>query len=95
MGVLHVDGYAGFEPLASKGDVVLAACWSDDGSLATFTSRQLLDQSTTLWVESSSTSDRLRGALPCVDFMHPNKLDRSVVALPSCRTGSKTTAFAP
>jgi transposase len=27
-GVLHVDGYAGFEPLAEKGDVVLAACWS-------------------------------------------------------------------
>src|SRR5829696_10472512 len=30
--------------------------------------RQLPDQSTTLWVESSSTSDsRLRGALPFVD----------------------------
>ncbi|MCP1968194.1 IS66 family transposase [Bradyrhizobium elkanii] len=27
-GVLHVDGYAGFEPLTSNGDVVLAACWS-------------------------------------------------------------------
>ena len=27
-GVLHVDGYAGFEPLADKGNVVLAACWS-------------------------------------------------------------------
>jgi transposase len=27
-GVLHVDGYAGFEPLTSKGDVVPAACWS-------------------------------------------------------------------
>lgn len=27
-GVLHVDGYAGFEQLASKGDIVLAACWS-------------------------------------------------------------------
>ena len=27
-GVLHADGYAGFEPLAQKGDVVLAACWS-------------------------------------------------------------------
>jgi len=27
-GVLHVDGYAGFESLVSKGDVVLAACWS-------------------------------------------------------------------
>src|SRR5882724_5951632 len=27
-GVLHVDGYAGFESLTSKGDVVLAACWS-------------------------------------------------------------------
>jgi hypothetical protein len=26
--VLHVDGYAGFEPLTSKGDFVLAACWS-------------------------------------------------------------------
>src|SRR3984957_16391612 len=32
------------------------------------TARQLPDQSTTLWVESSSTSDpRLRGALPCSD----------------------------
>ena len=30
--------------------------------------RQLPDQSTTLWVDSSSTDDpRLRGALPCVD----------------------------
>jgi transposase len=27
-GALHVDGYAGFEPLTGKGDVVLAACWS-------------------------------------------------------------------
>ena len=27
-GVLHVDGYAGFEQLARKGDVVLAACWA-------------------------------------------------------------------
>src|SRR6202790_1887691 len=39
------------------------------------TARQLPDQSTTLWVESSSTSDpRLRGALPTTDvpasFVH-------------------------
>ncbi|MFT0862653.1 IS66 family transposase [Ancylobacter sp. G4_0304] len=27
-GVLHVDGYAGFEPLARNGDVMLAACWA-------------------------------------------------------------------
>ncbi len=27
-GVLHVDGYAGFERLTPKGDVVLAACWA-------------------------------------------------------------------
>lgn len=27
-GVLHVDGYAGFEQLAGNGHVVLAACWS-------------------------------------------------------------------
>jgi transposase len=27
-GVLQVDGYAGFESLAAKGDVVLAACWA-------------------------------------------------------------------
>jgi transposase len=27
-GVLHVDGYAGFESLTEKGEVVLAACWS-------------------------------------------------------------------
>src|SRR6202051_2879661 len=33
------------------------------------TARQLPDQSTTLWVESASTSDpRLRGALPIRDF---------------------------
>ena len=33
------------------------------------TARQLPDQSTTLWVESSSTSDpRLRGALPTGDI---------------------------
>jgi hypothetical protein len=33
------------------------------------TARQLPDQSTTLWVESSSTSDpRLRGALPTADI---------------------------
>ena len=27
-GVLHVDGYAGFERLAANGDAVLAACWA-------------------------------------------------------------------
>ena len=27
-GVLHVDGYAGFETLAARGDIVLAACWA-------------------------------------------------------------------
>jgi transposase len=27
-GVLHVDGYAGFERLTAGGDVVLAACWA-------------------------------------------------------------------
>ena len=27
-GVLHVDGYAGFERLAARGGVVLAACWA-------------------------------------------------------------------
>lgn len=27
-GVLHVDGYAGFEQLTVKGDIVLASCWA-------------------------------------------------------------------
>jgi len=27
-GALHVDGYAGFEQLTGKGEIVLAACWS-------------------------------------------------------------------
>lgn len=27
-GVLHVDGYAGFEQLTIKGDITLAACWA-------------------------------------------------------------------
>jgi len=27
-GVVHVDGYAGFERLTARGDVVLAACWA-------------------------------------------------------------------
>ncbi len=27
-GVLHVDGYAGFERLTGKGDIMLAACWA-------------------------------------------------------------------
>lgn len=27
-GVLHVDGYTGFEQLTVKGDIVLAACWA-------------------------------------------------------------------
>jgi len=27
-GVLHVDGYAGFERLTIKGDIILAACWA-------------------------------------------------------------------
>lgn len=27
-GILHVDGYAGFEKLTGNGDVVLAACWA-------------------------------------------------------------------
>jgi hypothetical protein len=26
--VLHVDGYAGFEKLTSRGDIILAACWA-------------------------------------------------------------------
>ena len=26
--MLQVDGYAGFETLAAKGDIVLAACWA-------------------------------------------------------------------
>lgn len=26
--MLHVDGYAGFEKLPAKGDIVLAACWA-------------------------------------------------------------------
>jgi transposase len=27
-GILHVDGYAGFERLTGRGDVILAACWA-------------------------------------------------------------------
>src|SRR5260221_13028591 len=27
-GVLQVDGYAGFERLTERGDIVLAACWA-------------------------------------------------------------------
>jgi transposase len=27
-GVLHIDGYAGFERLTGSGDIVLAACWA-------------------------------------------------------------------
>jgi len=27
-GILHVDGYAGFEKLTGNGDIVLAACWA-------------------------------------------------------------------
>ena len=27
-GILQVDGYAGFEQLTTRGDVVLAACWA-------------------------------------------------------------------
>jgi len=42
------------------------------------TARQLPDQSTTLWVESSSTSDpRLRGALPRGDIVRPFQIRRS------------------
>ena len=42
------------------------------------TARQLPDQSTTLWVESSSTSDpRLRGALPTSDIPHADRLNKS------------------
>src|SRR3954469_10005825 len=42
--------------------------------------RQLPDQSTTLWVESSSTGDpRLRGALPLIDVVSlGNRHDRQV-----------------
>src|SRR4029434_3309753 len=43
--------------------------------------RQLPDQSTTLWVESSSTSDaRLRGALPISDIRAQSSLDHFVCA---------------
>jgi hypothetical protein len=42
------------------------------------TARELPDQSTTLWVESSSTSDpRLRGALPTSDIPHADRLNKS------------------
>jgi len=27
-GILQVDGYAGFDPLAARGDIALAACWA-------------------------------------------------------------------
>lgn len=27
-GILHVDGYAGFEALTARGDIMLAACWA-------------------------------------------------------------------
>ena len=27
-GILHVDGYAGFERLTASGDIILAACWA-------------------------------------------------------------------
>jgi transposase len=27
-GILHVDGYAGFEALTGRGDIILAACWA-------------------------------------------------------------------
>ncbi len=27
-GILHVDGYAGFEQLTRRGDIILAACWT-------------------------------------------------------------------
>jgi hypothetical protein len=45
------------------------------GRLPGRTARQLPDQSTTLWVESSSTSDpRLRGALPTCDIASTGKV---------------------
>src|SRR6266700_5195892 len=54
--------------------------------------RQLPDQSTTLWVESSSTGDpRLRGALPeadVVDLREPRFFACSAAARRSCRRGS-------
>src|ERR1700731_4813319 len=44
------------------------------GQLPGQTARQLPDQSTTLWVESSSTSDsRLRGARPIADMIARQK----------------------
>src|SRR6266536_4363532 len=47
--------------------------------------RQLPDQSTTLWVESSSTGDpRLRGALPKPDFMARRAGSVGGVISPSC-----------
>jgi transposase len=36
-GVLQVDGYAGFEQLTARGDIVLAACWAHTGASASFT----------------------------------------------------------
>lgn len=27
-GIVHVDGYAGFERLTANGDIMLAACWA-------------------------------------------------------------------
>src|SRR6266536_5632305 len=54
--------------------------------------RQLPDQSTTLWVESSAPGDpRLRGALPeadVVDLREPRFFACSAAARRSCRRGS-------
>jgi hypothetical protein len=59
--------------------------------LPTRAARQLPDQSTTLWVESSSTSDpRLRGALPRRDIAHMSAISptRSDCHCPQSRIGN-------
>ena len=59
------------------------------------TARQLPDQSTTLWVESSSTSDpRLRGALPKRDYAAGLSVARPSGATAACPRGPLMSAMA-
>src|ERR1700692_1117197 len=78
--LLHRSGLSPHTPCQSPGALTLvtarqiaqppkAAFVTSLQPCRLLTARQLPDQSTTLWVESSSTSDpRLRGALPISDI---------------------------
>jgi len=71
-GVLHVDGYAGFEPLEERGDVVVAACLSH-------TRRKFYDVA-----QATNARSRSRRCAASANFMPSKRRARSVACTAAC-----------